>query len=52
MTLDQFLAVQTQLIAAFGWFIRWWLILFGAAGLVAASTLAILLTSREMFDKT
>lgn len=52
MTLEQFLGVQAQLIAAFGWFIRWWLILFGAAGTLAATALAILLTSRGMFDKT
>ncbi len=52
MTLEQFLGVQAQLLEAFGWFIRWWLIMLAAGGTVAASALAILLTSRGMFDKT
>lgn len=52
MTLEQFLGVQAQMMDAFGWFIRWWLILFGAAGVIAASVIAVLLTSRGVFDKT
>lgn len=52
MTLEMFIDVQAQMMDAFGWFVRWWLILFAAAGTVAACVLAILLTSRGMFDKT
>ena len=33
MTLEQFLALQNDLVWAFGWLARWWLILF-AVGLV------------------
>lgn len=33
MNLAQFIALQDQLFAAFGWFIRWWLILFVVAGM-------------------
>ena len=32
MNLAQFLALQDQLFLAFGWFIRWWLILFVVGG--------------------
>lgn len=52
MTLEMFLGVQAQMMDAFGWFIRWWLILFAASGVIAASALAVLLTSRGVFDKS
>ncbi len=32
MTLDQFLSLQEELWWAFGWFARWWLIMFAVAG--------------------
>lgn len=42
MTPDQFLAVQEELIWAFGWFVRWWMILFAVAGVAAAAFLFFL----------
>lgn len=36
MDLAQFLTVQSELLFWFGWFIRWWLILFAVAGFSAA----------------
>lgn len=32
MDLAQFLTLQSQLFSQFGWFIRWWLILFAVGG--------------------
>jgi len=52
MTLPEFLSLQTELFNAFGWFIRWWLILFGAAGIIAATVIALLLMARGMIDQT
>lgn len=51
MTLVQFLALQQELFSAFGWIIRWWLILFGAAGILASTLVAVLVTARGMIDK-
>lgn len=36
MTLTEFLALQDELFLAFGWFIRWWLILFAVGGVALA----------------
>lgn len=53
LTLNQFLGLQTELFHAFGWFIRWWLIMFAVAGIVTSTILAVLLTTRSsMIDKT
>jgi hypothetical protein len=37
MTLDTFIGIQEQLFWAFGWFARWWLILFGVGGMALAT---------------
>jgi hypothetical protein len=42
MDLNQFLALQEELFWAFGWHIRWWLILFAFAGVLTAMMLFIL----------
>jgi len=52
MTLEEFIAIQTQLFNAFGWFIRWGLILFASGGVIAAAVLAVLVSTRAMLDKT
>lgn len=52
MTLDQFLELQQQLFNAFGWFIRWWLILFATLGVCATALVSILTATRSLVDKT
>lgn len=42
MTIDQFLTLQDQLFGAFGWFIRWWLILFVVGGVTMAVFMFVL----------
>ena len=37
MTVEQFLQVQVELFYAFGWFARWWLILFAVGGIAMAA---------------
>ncbi len=51
MTLMMFLELQQELFNAFGWFIRWWLILFGVAGVFAAALAAALVITRSMVDE-
>jgi hypothetical protein len=51
MTLEIFLALQQELFSAYGWFIRWWLILFGVAGVLAAAVVAILVSARDVMDQ-
>jgi len=36
MSLENFIAVQTELYWAFWWFAKWWLILLAVAGLLMA----------------
>lgn len=35
MPFDMFIALQEELFWAFGWMIRWWLILFAVSGVAA-----------------
>lgn len=52
MTLSDFLELQQQLFNAFGWFIRWWLIVFAALGICATALVSILTATRSMIDKS
>ena len=36
MTLPEFINLQDQLLSAFGWLIRWWMILFAVFGVLTA----------------
>jgi hypothetical protein len=42
MTPEQFIALQTDFVWAFGWIARWWLILFAVAGMALAVLLFVL----------
>jgi len=37
MSLENFLELQTELMWAFGWMVRWWLIMFAVAGTALAA---------------
>jgi hypothetical protein len=52
MTLAEFLAIQQQLMSAFGWFLRWWLILFATGGVLATVVVSIIVATRSMLSKT
>lgn len=52
MSLAEFIALQTELIAAFGWFIRWWLILFAVFGVFSSMVLSVFISTRWMIDKS
>jgi len=52
MNLAEFLAIQDQLFNAFGWFIRWWLILFAAFGVFASMLVSVFVSTRWMIDKS
>lgn len=51
MTIDQFLTMQDQLLLAFGWYIRWWLILFAVAGILLAAFLFVLRMVSTWLDR-
>ena len=51
MSLEVFLALQQELFNVYGWFARWWLILFGVAGVLEAALVAFLVTTRKMNDQ-
>lgn len=51
MSLEYFLALQQELFSVYGWFARWWLILFGVSGVMAATLVAFLVTTRKMIDQ-
>jgi hypothetical protein len=42
MTLDQFLGLQEELWWAFGWFARWWLIIFAVSGVALSCVMFFL----------
>lgn len=42
MTPEQFVALQNDVVWAFGWVARWWLILFAVAGMALAVLLFVL----------
>lgn len=50
MPLDQFLGLQEELWWAFGWFARWWLILFAFSGIGLAAILFFLSTVNSWLD--
>lgn len=51
MSLNDFLSLQSQLMDAFGWLIRWWLIGLIVGGVFAAIITWTLITTREMVSK-
>lgn len=51
MTLVDFISLQGQLVAAFGWFIRWWLIGLLAGGVFATLLVFTIVTTRETLSK-
>lgn len=51
MTLLEWLALQDQMIAAFGPLLRWWLILFLAGVVFAAVLVWMLVTAQEMISR-
>ena len=52
MTIEQFLALQSQLMNAFGPAIKWWLILFLVAGVGLAILLFALVMGRSWLDRS
>lgn len=50
--LADFMLLQEELITAFSWFIRWWLILFAVAGVFAAVIVSVFVSTRWMIDKS
>lgn len=51
MTLPEFLVLQEQLISAFGWLARWWLILFLVGVVFSAVLVWMIVTTQEMVSK-
>jgi len=51
MTLAEWLSVQTQLLNAFGWLVRWWLIGLTVGGVFAALMTFTIITTRETLSK-
>lgn len=51
MTLDEFLSIQGQLMSAYGWFIRWWLIAFLVSGVLASMIIWIISLTKHMQEK-
>jgi hypothetical protein len=51
MTLDTFIGIQEQLFWAFGWFARWWLILFGVGGMALATFMFFLQVVSTWLEK-
>ncbi len=51
MTLAEFLHLQAQLMDAFGWFVRWWLIGLLVGGVFVAVLVFTLITTRETLSK-
>lgn len=51
MTLAEFLSIQGQLIGAFGWLLRWWLVLFLVGMAFAAVLVWGIVTTQEMISK-
>lgn len=52
MTVEEFTALQSQLISAFGPAIQWWLILFLVAGVGLAVLLFALVLGRTWLDRS
>lgn len=50
MSVQQWILLQQELFGAWGWLIRWWLILFAAAGTLTSIVVAVLVTTRSMID--
>lgn len=50
LNLAQFLEVQVHLWSAFGWFIKWWIVLFGASLVGAAVILLVIGSINEWVD--
>lgn len=51
MTLAEWLAFQAQMMDAFGWLVRWWLIGLLVGGVFAAIITWTVITTREMVSK-
>ena len=51
MTLAEFLALQGQLMDAFGWFVKWWLIGLLVGGVFSAVLVFTIITTRETLSK-
>lgn len=51
MSIQEWILLQQELFRAYGWLIRWWLILFAASGILAAIVAAVLVITRQMIDE-
>jgi hypothetical protein len=51
MTLQDFIEVQQQLMSAYGWFIRWWLIAFLVSGVFASLIVWIISLTKHLQNR-
>ena len=51
MSLENFIQLQEELIWAFAWFARWWLILFAVAGIAMAAFMFFLQIVSTWLDR-
>jgi hypothetical protein len=51
MTLEQFTALQYELLWAFGWLARWWLIMFAVVGVALGAFMFFLQVVSTWLDR-